>query len=333
MIFKVYTLHRRKFRYFGLNDRKLLKKLSVIMAGVLDTVNQRTNLVGRNRMELLLFKLTSKQIYGINVFKIREVSECPKLRSVPHSHKHVKGIFDFRDSPIMVIDISAAMGGPDLDPENSLLIVTEYNQTVQGLLVENVDKIVNLGWENVEPPPAGINGSYLTAVAKDNDVMIEILDVEKVLWSIQPQNMDLKKMHELSLCKGKRAIILDDSNLARQHLIKILENIDMTVEAFNNGQDALDFIKKYLDDNPGDLLKDRYSLIISDIEMPLLDGYTFCSEIKNDQRCAKVPVILHTSLSGHFNDSLVKRVKADFFVKKFDPDEIVTSIEEALKPK
>lgn len=301
------------------------------MAGVLDTVNQRTNLVGQNRMELLLFKLTSSQIYGINVFKIREVSTCPKLRSIPHSHKHVRGIFDFRDQPVMVIDLSAAMGGPSLRPEESLLIVTEYNQTVQGLIVENVDKIVNMGWENVEPPPVGVGSCLLTAVAKDKDALIEILDVEKILWSIQPQDMSLKAEHELSICRGKRAIILDDSNLARQHLTKILKGINMEVEAFSNGQEAIEFITQYLDEHPGELLRNHFALIISDIEMPLLDGYTFCSEVKKDQRCKSTPVILHTSLSGHFNDALVKRVQADFFVKKFDPDEIVSSIESAFR--
>ena len=301
------------------------------MPGVLDRVNSRTNLVGRNRMELLLFKLTTSQIYGINVFKIREVSQCPKLRSIPHSHEFVRGIFDFREQPVMVIDISAAMGGPSLKPEDSLLIVTEYNQSVQGLLVENVDKIVNMSWDNVEPPPVGVEGSLLTAVAKDKEQMIEILDVEKILWGIQPQDMTLKGKHELSIFKGKKAIILDDSNLARQHLTKILTSIEMQVEEFSNGQEALDFITKFLNEHPGELLRNHFSLIISDIEMPLLDGYTFCSEIKNDQRCKNIPVILHTSLSGHFNDALVQRVKADFFVKKFDPDEIVSSIESAFR--
>ena len=301
------------------------------MSGVLDTVNRKANLVGQNRMELLLFKLTTPQVYGINVFKIREVSQCPRLTTLPHSHEYVRGIFDFRGQPVMVIDLSAAMGGPSLDPESSLLIVTEYNQSIQGLLAANVDKIINMSWDNVEPPPVGVSSSLLTAVAKEQEMMIEILDVEKILWGIQKQDMSLKNKHELSICRGKKAIILDDSNLARQHLTKILHGIQMEVEEFSNGKEALDFIHQYLNNHPGELLRDHFSLIISDIEMPLLDGYTFCSEIKDDERCKSIPVILHTSLSGHFNDALVQRVKADFFVKKFDPDEIVYSIESAFK--
>lgn len=303
------------------------------MTGILDTVNQRTNLVGQNRMELLLFKLGDGQMYGINVFKIREVTQCPTLRSVPHSHEHVRGIFDFRDHPIMAIDLSASMGGQPLDPEQSLLIVTEYNQTVQGLLIQDVEKIINLSWDQVEPPPAGIHGSFLTAVAKEEDFMIEILDVEQVLWTIAPKDMSLTQKHDLKAFTGKKALILDDSRLARQHLQEILETVGVEVQGFTNGKEALDFIDKFLEEHPGEMLKAHYAFIISDIEMPLLDGYTFCHEIKKDNRTKSVPMILHTSLSGHFNDQLVKQVKADFFVKKFDPDEIITSIEMAIKKK
>jgi two-component system chemotaxis response regulator CheV len=161
--------------------------------------------------------------------------------------------------------------------------------------------------------------------------MIEILDVEQVLWTIAPKEMTLEKEHDYKIFSGKKALILDDSRLARQHLQEILETAGIEVQGFTNGQEALDFIDEFLEEHPGEMLRSHFAFIISDIEMPLLDGYTFCHEIKKDNRCKNTPVILHTSLSGHFNDTLVKQVQADYFVKKFDPDEIISSIEGAMR--
>ena len=156
------------------------------MAGILDGVDMRTQLAGQNRMELLLFKLGKRQRFGINVFKVQEVIQCPPLTQVPQAHPVVCGIANMRGKTISIMDLSMATGGPALtDYQEKFVIVTEYNRKVQGFLVDSVDRIVNMNWEEILPPPKGAaNGSYMTAVAKVDNELVEIIDVEKVLKEV-----------------------------------------------------------------------------------------------------------------------------------------------------
>src|SRR5690606_39875649 len=137
---------------------------------------------GSNRMELLLFRLNGSQRFGINVFKVREVVVTPPLTRVPKSHAVVRGVAHIRGKPISVLDLSlATTGRPLASTEGTSVIITEYNRSVQGFLVAGVDRIVNLNWQDVMPPPRGATGTYLTAVAKVDGQMVQIVDVEKVL--------------------------------------------------------------------------------------------------------------------------------------------------------
>lgn len=160
------------------------------MAGVLDSVNQRTQLVGQNRLELLLFRLRGRQIYGINVFKVKEVFQCPRLSSIPNSRAVVRGVAHTRGETIPVIDLGMAIGLPGIPQEdlpNSFVIITEYNRKTQGFLVTGVDRIMNMNWEDILPPPKGTGKDiYLTAVTKIDDKLAEIIDVEKVLSEVSP---------------------------------------------------------------------------------------------------------------------------------------------------
>ena len=152
------------------------------MAGVMDSVNQRTQLVGQNRLELLLFPLNSDQLYGINVFKGKEVLQCPKLTIMPRSSPVVRGVASIRGGTIPILDLSMATGSAPLaNIENSFVIITEYNTKVQGFLVQSVERIVNMNWESIHPPPKGTGRHhYLTAVTHLDDKMVEIIDVEKI---------------------------------------------------------------------------------------------------------------------------------------------------------
>ena len=126
------------------------------MSGVMASVDQRTQLAGRNRLELLMFRLNGDQLYGINVFKVREVLPCPKLSNSPQSHEVVRGIANIRGRTISVMDLSMAIGGPPAeDLESAFLIISEYNRSVQGFLVREVDRIVNLNWKDILSPPSG----------------------------------------------------------------------------------------------------------------------------------------------------------------------------------
>ncbi|MCC6715204.1 MAG: purine-binding chemotaxis protein CheW, partial [Gammaproteobacteria bacterium] len=156
------------------------------MASVMDGVNRLTQLVGRNKFELLLFKLGNKQRFGINVFKVREVIKCPPLTRMPHSSPVVTGIANMRGQTITVMDLSAAIGRRPLhNAQDNFVVVAEYNRQVLGFLVGSVDRIVNKNWEEVKPPPTGIgHGNYLTAVTQVDSELVEIIDVEKVLSEV-----------------------------------------------------------------------------------------------------------------------------------------------------
>jgi two-component system chemotaxis response regulator CheV len=154
----------------------------------MDSVNQRTQLVGQNRLELLLFRLDGQQLYGINVFKVREVLQCPKLTLMPKSNPVVCGVASIRGATIPILDLAMATGSGALkDQSNPFVIITEYNTKTQGFLVRSVERIVNMNWEEIHPPPKGTGRDhYLTAVTRVDNQLVEIIDVEKVLAEVAP---------------------------------------------------------------------------------------------------------------------------------------------------
>jgi chemotaxis signal transduction protein len=158
------------------------------MSSILDSVNQRTQLVGQNRLELLLFRLNSRQRFGINVFKVREVLQCPKLTRMPKLNSLVRGVAHIRGKTISVIDLSMATGGKRIENiESSFIIISEYNRSVQGFLVGSVERIVNTNWDAILPPPQGTgSASYLTAVTEIEDELIELESIEDEL--VEPES-------------------------------------------------------------------------------------------------------------------------------------------------
>jgi two-component system chemotaxis response regulator CheV len=305
------------------------------MSSILDSVNQRTQLVGQNRLELLLFRLNSRQRFGINVFKVREVLQCPKLTRMPKLNSLVRGVAHIRGKTISVIDLSMATGGKRIENvENSFIIISEYNRSVQGFLVGSVERIVNTNWDAILPPPQGTgDGSYLTAVTEIEDELIEILDVEKILNEISPLSTDVSDAVKENLStvgnENKIIFIADDSSVARNQVKKALMNIGLEIEMAKNGKEALDRLKELAAETGN--INDKVALLVSDIEMPEMDGYTLTAEIRNDPTLAKLKVVLHTSLSGVFNQAMVAKVGADDFLAKFQPDELATSVQQWLE--
>lgn len=303
------------------------------MAGILDSVNQRTQLVGQNRLELLLFKLKGRQRFGINVFKVREVLQCPPLTAMPKSNMYVRGVAHIRGQTISVIDLSLAVGGPPIeDISNCFIIIAEYNRSVQGFLVGSVERIVNMNWEAIMPPPSGTGRySYLTAVTEIEKELVEILDVEKILNEICPVktevSADVVSDGEMQKDIGERIVfIADDSAVARNQVKRALEPLGVQTEVAKNGKEALLRLKEIAKLDCQNTITERVALLISDVEMPEMDGYTLTAEIKADPRLAPLHVILHTSLSGVFNQAMIEKVGADDFIAKFNPDELATAV-------
>ena len=300
------------------------------MTSVLDGVNQRTRLVGNNRMELLLFRLSGKLRYGINVFKVQEVIQCPRLTHIPNSHSVVCGIANIRGKTISIIDLGAAVGQAPLDSVvGRFVIIAEYNRCTIGFMVSSVDRIVNLTWGEIIPPPkASGKEHFLTAVTRVDDELVEILDVEKVLVQVMGERgvvSDAIVAEQSTHATVKRHImVVDDSSVARSQIKRTLDRIGIEATMAVDGKQAWDALNAMA--NLPEPVAQQIGMIICDVEMPNMDGYTLTSLIKQDARFKDIYVLLHTSLSGVFNGPMVEKVGADAFVPKFEPNELAQNI-------
>ncbi|MBO1924493.1 chemotaxis protein [Thiomicrorhabdus sp. 6S3-12] len=308
------------------------------MANFLKGVDQRTSLAGMNRMELLLFTIRGAQLFGINVFKVREVIRTPQISPVPKADSRIVGVADIRGQTMPMIDLAKALDLEPIDPQKyseSLTIVTEFNSSVQGFLVEDVDRIVHLRWEDILPPPETLqNVNYLTGITRAQDQLVEIVDVEKVLVEVSGNRTDLSDDYierNLAKTKGRNFFVLgaDDSAVARSQLKNILDHMGIANKIVNNGKKALELLQKWADEADQGMalpVSERVLMVISDIEMPEMDGYTLTSSIRKDDRLKDLYVVLNSSLSGGFNDKLTEKVGANTFISKWHSDQLARVI-------
>lgn len=306
-----------------------------IMSGILDSVDQRTRLVGQNRLELLLFSLNGPQRFALNVFKVREVIKLPRLTGIPHRNPLVCGVTHLRNQTMPVINLSAAIRLAPLPVSpDSTIIVTEYNRSVQAFLVGGVDRIVNMNWEDIEPPPSGAGRNhYLTAITRHENRLVEIIDVEKVLAEIAPFSTDVpEEMIDRPLLEqlnDRKVLLVDDSPVAIAQARETLSKVGIEVITAGNGWEALQMLKSMAEaDQP---VRDQLLMVVTDAEMPKMDGYRLTTEIRSDPRLRDLHVVLHTSLSGSFNKAMVKQVGCDDFLSKFRPDELAVLVQNFLR--
>lgn len=307
------------------------------MAGVLDSVDSRTRLVGQNRLELLMFKLHSQQLFAINVFKVQEVLRLPKLTSLPGHHPHVVGIAHLRGQAVPVINLAQAIGMPPLQPtESSNLIVTEYNSSIQAFLVGSVDRIVNLNWEEIMPPPRTTGRQhYLTAITRLEEKIIEIIDVEKVLAEINPYTIVLDpeqlEAEIVNAARGMEILMVDDSPTAITQVKQTLAPLGIHVHTASNGKQGLRLLKEWAD--AGENVPEKLLMLITDAEMPEMDGYSLTSALREDPRLRDTFIVLHTSMSGNFNKAMVQKVGCDDFLSKFQPKLLAQLVENRVRIK
>jgi two-component system chemotaxis response regulator CheV len=302
------------------------------VAGILEQVDKRTNLVGENRLEILLFRLNGQQTFGINVFKVQEVLICPRLTTIPQAHSAARGLATIRNKTVPVIDLAAAIGQRPLDASTeNLIIITEYSGTVQAFLVKAVDRIVNMNWQDIKSPPNGIGrNNYMTAVTEVDERLVEVIDVEKILAEIVGVDVQLENAEQLIGKDGNtlKCLVADDSLVARNQVQRTLEQIGVESIVTTTGKEALDALKAMAAD--GVDVDKEINLVISDIEMPVMDGYTLTAEIRADERLKNLNIMLHSSLSGGFNENMTKKVNADKFIPKFQAEELAHEIKELL---
>lgn len=306
------------------------------MASIMDGVDQRTQLVGQNRLELLLFRLGTPQIYGINVFKVKEAIPCPALTKIPHSHPVISGAAHIRGQAISFFDLSMGIGGRPVDDINkSFVIITEYNRSIQGFLVTEIVRIVNTSWTNILPPPSasGVN-NYMTAITKLEDSVVQIIDVEKVMSEVigSADTVSEEVIEDIvtqNADQRPHILVADDSSVARKQVQRSMEQIGIDTTIVRDGKEALDQLKAWVDE--GIDVKKHISMLISDIEMPEMDGYTLTAEIRNDPNLKDIKILLHTSMSGAFNEGMVEKVGADKFIPKFSPDELALAVQNLIE--
>lgn len=285
-----------------------------------------------DRLELLLFNLGGNQRFGINVLKVQEIISCPQLTHLPQAHPAVRGVAHLRGEAVTVIDLAQAIGYSGSGAESCSIIITEFNRSMQGFLVRQVDRIVHCDWKDVLPPPAGTGlGSYITGVTKVEQTLVQILDVEKVLGEVVvdpaagvADTLQLDAA-ELAQLQGRRVLIVDDSLVARHQTTQTIEPLGVACLTARDGKEALEALQHIAE--KGDMV----DMVISDIEMPEMDGYTLTREIRNDPKLNHLYVLLHTSLNGAINADKARAAGADDVLTKFVPVDLAHAVARGLR--
>jgi two-component system chemotaxis response regulator CheV len=314
------------------------------MATFIDSIDERTKLAGTNHLEVLLFNLGTSdgtgrnELFGINVFKVREVLNIPEITTAPEMPEGIEGFVSLRGDMVPIINLQKFCKLQSKD-EPRILMITEYNTHVQGFLVSSVDTIQRLNWEQVKEPPQLISkrlGGLVTAVAELSDKrLVMIMDVEKVL-------ADAGEFYDETVFDGirhmgehhqYRLLFADDSNIARKQIKKTLDVMGVDHIGAVNGAEAWRLISKLAHDCEldGRDITSEIQAVLTDVEMPEMDGYVLTQKIKADPRLAHLPVIMHSSLTAQANQAMGRGVGADAYVSKFQPRELADTLEHFLR--
>jgi two-component system chemotaxis response regulator CheV len=310
-------------------------------------INERARLAGTNKFELLLFSLGPSantgrtESYGINVFKVREVLTMPEITELAGAHEHLMGVANIRGQIISVINLAAVIG---CKPTKGLgiLMVTEYGRTVQAFAVESVKEIVRLDWEHVLSAEASHAGEMVTGIARldgddPNTRLAQVLDVEKILRDVMPTTIEEMNAEvvgpKMLLPEGSLVLVADDSAVARSVIELGLKAMGIPFVMTKTGQEAWDYLVNTAAAarEQGSSVHSKIALILTDIEMPQMDGFTLTRNVKQDPRFKNIPVIIHSSLTGTTNENHVRTVGADAYVAKFSPRELSAVIRSVLK--
>ncbi|MBL8451427.1 MAG: chemotaxis protein CheV [Zoogloea sp.] len=305
------------------------------MSELLKNIDARTRLAGTNKLEILLFTLGldprtgRRETFGINVFKVREVMRTPPITAAPEMPSSVEGMVSLRGVLVPVVDL-AKYAGMGTDSPREIMIVTEYNGHTQGFLVEAVDTILRLDWSQMRVPPDMLTanlGGLVTAVTElPGPKLVMLLDVEKVLSETTRYDDEFlfKGIEPIEAEEPITVYFADDSSVARKQIERTLDVLGVRYVGTVNGRAAWDELEKLASyaAASGRKAKELVALILTDVEMPEMDGYILTKKIKSDPRFEGVPVIMHSSLSGMSNQQLGRSVGVDEYVAKFEPQRL-----------
>lgn len=309
------------------------------MSELLKNIDARTRLAGTNKLEILLFSLGTddrtgrRETFGINVFKVREVMRTPAITSAPEMPASVKGMVSLRGALVPVVDLAEYVGMTS-DTPREIMIVTEYNGHTQGFLVESVDTILRLDWAQMRVPPEMLMakmGGLVTAVTELADArLVMLLDVEKVLAETTniDDSLQFVSIKPLELKDDGIVVFADDSSVARGQIQRTLDALGVKYISAVNGRAAWDELRKLAAyaESSGRKVRDIVYLVLTDVEMPEMDGYILTKSIKSDPAFAGIPVLMHSSLSSMSNQQLGKSVGVDEYVSKFEAQRLAETL-------
>lgn len=298
---------------------------------LLDSVDARTRLAGSNKMEILLFSLGTREIFGINVFKVREVGRTPHITKTPNMPRGVEGLISLRGNVIPVLSLAPFM---QLDNQTmglgKTMMVAEYSKRTLGFLVHEVDRIIRVDWERVKAPESVLsaNQGLITAVIElEGGGLVSILDVEQILANAFGEAMIID-IPPARVDPDTSVFFVDDSIVARRKIAEVLDKLGVRHKHATNGMEAwtrLQGIAAHAQ-QMGRKIRDDIRLILVDAEMPEMDGYVLTKNVKADPRFEGVPVVMHSSLSSEANRAMGKAVGVDAYVAKFDAEALADTL-------
>lgn len=315
----------------------------IVMKTVQQEVDERSNLTGSNKFEMLLFRLGGdangerNELYGINVFKIREIVAMQPITQIAEAHPHMMGVVNLRGQVIPVINLSAVMGCHATQGLN-ILLVTEFARTTQAFAVESVEEIVRMAWHDVLAPSVTTSTARVSGIARvDGNVpdtrLAQVLDVETILRDISGNGIEAPaQRNRIPIKPGSVILAADDSVVARAMLEQTLESIGAPYIMTKSGKEAWERLQALYDaaTAEGKPITDRVALVLSDLEMPEMDGFTLTRNIKSDPRLRNLPVVIHSSLSGTANELHISNAGADAYVAKFQAEELSATLRKVL---
>lgn len=316
------------------------------MNTALHEIDERTNLTANNKFELLLFRLGEapggkrRELFGINVFKVREILVMPTITEMANAPENVLGVANIRGQIITVINLPKIIGCTPKNNSTPILLVTEYSRSTQAFAVEEVSEIVRLDWEQVLAAEDK-GGNKVTSIARldgnnEDSRLAQVLDVETILREVLPStesDLTIKQNHEkIELPPGTVILAADDSPLARSMIESGLNSLNLPFIMTKTGLEAWKLLQSMADEAiaEGKTIQDKIGVVVTDLEMPEMDGFTLTRNIKNDKRFKSIPVVIHSSLTGDANEDHVKTVGANAYVAKFVAEEFAAALRKVL---
>lgn len=275
--------------------------------------------------------------YGVNVAKVREIIRLPQMSKVVNAKPGVEGMIKLRDKVITVINLAKVLNKDTGGLVADRVVVLEFNNLMVGVLVHSVSRIYRISWKNVEPPSRSVHSEQVTGLVKMDDRIILVLDFEKIVGELCSESA-LKPLDDIMILEGaadvdrshKTVLVADDSHFIRNTMCTALRSAGYTVAEAENGAEAWDFVQNTLDlcARDGSTFKSHINLLITDVEMPQMDGLHLTSLVRKQEALKELPVVIFSSLASEDNKRKWIGLGASHILTKPDLPDLVRVADE-----